>query len=347
MQIIKTALLSYGMSGKVFHAPFIVTHPGFQLAGAWERSSKKIQEDNPEVTSYPTLEAVLADQTIDLVIVNTPNDTHFDYAKKALLAGKNIVVEKAFTTTSQEGKELKALAEKQGKMISVYQNRRYDSDLRTVQQVIADNLLGGIVEAEFHYDRFKPFVGPKAHKETPAPGAGLLMDLGPHLVDEALVIFGMPQSIFADIRITRPLSKVDDNFSLLLYYPTFRVILKASSSVREAIPANLVHGLKGSFIKPRADVQEADLIAGKKPGGAKWGIEPESGQGLLHTEKDGNVIREYIPSAAGNYGDYYEGIYQALANGKQVPVTADEGICTIQVIEAAILSNKEKKVIYF
>ncbi len=345
MQIIKTALLSYGMSGKVFHAPFIVTHPGFQLAGAWERSSKKIQEDYPEVTSYPTLEAVLADQTIDLVIVNTPNDTHFDYAKKALLAGKNIVVEKAFTTTSEEGKELKALAEKQGKMISVYQNRRYDSDLRTVQQVIADNLLGSIVEAEFHYDRFKPFVGPKVHKETPAPGAGLLMDLGPHLVDEALVIFGMPQSVFADIRITRPLSKVDDNFNLLLYYPTFRVILKASSSVREAIPANLVHGLKGSFIKPRADVQEADLIAGKKPGGAKWGVEPETGQGLLHTEKDGNVIREYIPSAAGNYGDYYEGIYQALTNGKPVPVTADEGICTIQVIEAAIVSNKEKKVI--
>ena len=345
MHIIKTALLSYGMSGKVFHAPFIQSNPGFQLAGAWERTKKNIENDYPGVTSYPTLEALLADESIELVIVNTPNESHFDYARKALLAGKHIVVEKAFTTTVKEGEELKVLAEKQNKKISVYQNRRYDSDLKTVAKVIADNVLGDIMEAEFHYDRFKPVVGPKVHKETAGAGAGLLMDLGPHLIDEALFIFGMPQALFADIRFTRPLTKVNDCFDLLLYYPGMRVRLKATSFAREATPANVVQGTKGSFIKTRADVQEVDLIAGKKPGAADWGTEPVSDMGLLHTEKSGVVIRESIPSLQGNYGEYYQGVYQALTSDKPMPVTVDEGIRTIKIIEAAIKSDLEKMVI--
>ena len=345
MHIIKTALLSYGMSGKVFHAPFIKNNPGFQLVGAWERSQKNIENDYPGITSYPTLEALLADENIELVIVNTPNATHFDYARKALQAGKHVVVEKAFTTTVKEGEELKALAEKQNKKISVYQNRRYDSDLKTVAKVIADKLLGDIVEAEFHYDRYKPVIGPKVHKETAGPGAGLLMDLGPHLIDEALYIFGMPQALFADIRYTRPSSKVNDCFDLLLYYPAMRVRLKATSFAREATPANVVQGTKGSFIKTRADVQEVDLIAGKQPGGADWGKEPASDMGLLHTERSGVVIREYITSAQGNYGEYYEGVYQALTSDKPMPVTVDEGIRTIKIIEAALKSDAEKKVV--
>ena len=345
MRTIKTALLSYGMSGKIFHAPFIAAHLGFQLAGAWERSHKNIQLDYPEVISYPTLQAVLADETIELVIVNTPNDSHFDYARQALLANKHVVVEKAFTTTVAEGEKLKALAEKQQKKISVYQNRRFDSDCRTVKKVVDENLLGEIIEAEFHYDRFKPMVGPKAHKETAGPGAGLLMDLGPHLIDQAIHIFGMPQALFADIRITRPLSKVNDWFDIQLYYPSLRVRLKAGNIVREAIPANIVHGIKGSFIKSRGDVQEADLLAGKTPGESNWGIEPEYGGGLLHTESDGIVIREIIKSSRGNYGDFYEGIYQALTAEQPVPVSAEEGIGIISIIEAAICSNKEKRVV--
>jgi predicted dehydrogenase len=345
MRIIKTALLSYGMSGKIFHAPFIAANPGFQLCGAWERSSKNIQNDYREVTSYPTLEAVLADETIELVIVNTPNDSHYEYATRVLEAGKHAVVEKAFTTTVAQGEALKKLALQQGKMLSVYQNRRFDSDCRTVCRVIKENLLGDIVEAEFHYDRYKPVIGPKVHKETPNAGAGLLMDLGPHLIDEALLIFGMPQALFADIRTTRPFSKVDDWFDIQLFYPNIRVRLKAGNIVREPIPANIVHGMKGSFIKTRGDVQEMDLLAGKKPGGDQWGTEPVSEQGLLHTEKDGKDFRETIPSDKGNYGDYYAGIYAAITEGKPVPVTADEGINIIRVIETAIKSNQEKKVV--
>ena len=345
MHNIKTALLSYGMSGKIFHAPFIAAHPGFTLCGAWERSSKNIQNDFPGVTSYPTLEALLADESIELVIVNTPNDSHYDYATRALKAGKHIVVEKAFTTTVAEGEALKALAHQQGKIISVYQNRRFDSDCLTVQRVITDNLLGDIIEAEFHYDRYKPVIGPKQHKETPNAGAGLLMDLGPHLIDEALHIFGMPTALFADIRITRLHSKVDDWFDIQLYYPSIRVRLKSGNIVREAIPANVIHGRKGSFIKTRGDVQEADLLAGLKPGSENWGVEPASEQGLLHTEIDGKEVRETIASDKGNYGDYYAAIYEAVAHGKPVPVTAEEGISTIRIIEAAIKSNKEKRVV--
>ncbi|WP_301920785.1 Gfo/Idh/MocA family oxidoreductase [Ferruginibacter sp.] len=343
MRIIKTALLSYGMSGKIFHAPFIAAHPGFKLCGAWERSNKNIQQDYPHATSYATLEALLADETIELVIVNTPNDSHYEYATKVLQAGKHVVVEKAFTTSVAQGEALKALAQKQDKMISVYQNRRFDSDCRTVQRVIANKLLGDIVEAEFHYDRFKPLVGSKLHKEMPNPGAGLLMDLGPHLIDEALHIFGMPNALFADICITRFNSKVDDWFDMRLYYPSLSVRLKAGNIVREAIPANVIHGMKGSFIKTRGDVQESDLLAGKKPGNDNWGTELASEQGLLHTEIEGKVVRETILSDKGNYGDYYAEIYEAIVNGKPVPVTAEEGINTIRIIEAAIKSNKERR----
>ena len=186
MAPVKTALLSFGMSGKIFHAPFIDLHPGFQLAGSWERSQKNIQSIYPATTSYQSFEEILEDPTIDLVVVNTPTNSHFDYAKKVLLAGKHAIVEKAFTTTVSEAIELKELAEKVGKKLAVYQNRRYDSDFRTMQRIIKSGVLGRLVDEEFHYDRYKPLIGPKLHKETPGPGAGLLNDLGPHLIDQAI-----------------------------------------------------------------------------------------------------------------------------------------------------------------
>ena len=184
MARIKTAILSFGMSGKLFHAPFLSAHKGFQLMGAWERSKKNIQEIYPDTISYPTLESILDDKCIELVVVNTPNNTHYEYAKKALLAGKHIIVEKAFTTTVEEAIELKLLAEKMDKKISVYQNRRWDSDFKTVRKIIRSEVLGKLVETEFYFDRYKPMIGVKQHKETPGPGAGLLNDLGPHLIDE-------------------------------------------------------------------------------------------------------------------------------------------------------------------
>lgn len=344
-QPINTALCSFGMSGWVFHAPFITAHPGFRFYGVWERSKNLAQEKYPAVKTFRDYDELLADEAIELVIVNTPSYTHYEYARKALQAGKHTIVEKPFATTVSEAEELVTLAKKQGVKLSVFQNRRWDSDFKTVKKIVDEGWLGEIKEAEFHYDRYNAALSPKLHKETPGPGAGCVYDLGPHLIDQALYLFGMPETLFADIAITRPLSQVDDYFEILLYYPSFRVRLKAGYFVREPFPSFVVHGTKGSFLKPRADVQEPDLQAGKKPGGADWGTEPESARGLLHTEKDGQVIREQVPTLPGNYGEYYEGVYQALRGGKDMPVTAEDGRNVIRVIEAAFASSKEKRVI--
>jgi predicted dehydrogenase len=345
MQKIKTALLSYGMSGKVFHAPFLTIHPGFELLGSWERSKKLIQQDYPEVISYSTLESILQNGSIDLVIVNTPVGTHFEYAKKVLLAGKHALVEKAFTTTVAEAQELATLAKEKGLKLAVFQNRRWDSDFKTVKKIIDDNLLGEIVEAEFHFDRYNPILSPKQHKETANSGAGILKDLGPHLIDQALFLFGLPNAVFADIRITRANSLVDDYLDILLYYPGFRVRLKAGFFVREAIPSYVVHGQKGSFLKPRGDVQEDNLKLGMKPNLATWGTESENNQGLLHTEINGEIIKEKVATLQGNYYDFFEGVHQSIANDKPEPVTANDGVNVMRIIEAAIQSSEQMKAI--
>lgn len=347
MTVLKTVLLSFGMSGRVFHAPFISMHPGFCLMGAWERSRKSIQDFYPGVTSYPALEDVLKDDAVDLIIVNTPTYTHFDYAKKALLANKHVIVEKAFTTTVAEAIELKELAAKQNKKIAVFQNRRWDSDFKTIQQILKEGLLGDINEAEIHFDRYNLSLSPKQHKELAGPGAGILKDLGPHIIDQALCLFGTPQSVFADIRITRADSQVDDWFDIILFYPTFRVRLKAGFIVREPLPAYSFHGTKGSFLKSRADVQEANLNAGIKPDVNTWGTEPEEMQGILHAEVNGEIIRKKITSLPGNYYDFFDGVYTAITQNSQMPVSADDGINVMKIIELAILSNAQKSVVQF
>lgn len=344
MKKIKTALLSYGMSGRVFHAPFLELHDGFELTGSWERSKKLIQQDYPQVKSYGSLEELLADD-IDLVIVNTPVETHYEYAKKVLLAGKHALVEKSFTTTAAEAEELLALAKEKNLKLTVYQNRRWDSDFKTVKQVVEQNLLGDIVEAEFHFDRYNPNLSPKAHKETMNAGAGVLKDLGSHIIDQALHLFGYPRSVHADIRITREHSQVDDWFDLSLYYPDKRVRLKAGFFVREAIPAYVVHGKKGSFLKQRGDIQEDVLKTGGKPNRDNWGTEPEGKEGMLHTEINGEVVRKIIPTLQGNYYDLFDGVYKSITEGKPEPVPAAEGIDTMKIIDAAIASSKQKIIV--
>jgi len=345
MQKIKAALLSYGMSGKVFHAPFLDMHPGFELLGSWERSKKLIQQDYPDAKSYPSLEAILQDKSIDLVVVNTPIDSHFEYAKKVLLAGKHALVEKAFTTTVAEAKELAALAKEKNLKLSVFQNRRWDSDFKTVKKIISDNLLGDIVETEFHFDRYNPILSPKQHKESANSGSGILRDLGPHIIDQALSLFGLPNAVFADIRLTRERTIIEDYFDILLYYPDFRVRLKASFFVREAIPSYIVHGRNGSFLKPRGDVQEDDLKLGKKPNLESWGIESKTNEGTLHTEMDGDIFNGKVPTLQGNYYDYFDELYKSIINDTVEPVTAQDGINVMQIIEAATQSNQQKRVI--
>ncbi|WP_392535504.1 Gfo/Idh/MocA family oxidoreductase [Nostoc sp. C117] len=345
MKTINTALCSYGLSGSVFHAPFINLHPGFKLRGSWERSKKLIQKDYPDAESYPSLEALLIDDRIDLVVVNTPTNTHYDYTKQALLAGKHVVVEKAFTTTVAEAEELKELAQKKEKKLSVYQNRRWDSDFKTVKKIVQEGVLGDIIEAEFHFDRYKPTLSYKQHVETPGPGAGIIKDLGPHLIDQALNLFGMPNAVFADMRITREASQINDYFESILYYDKLRVKLKASFLVREPVPSYIIHGTKGSFLKSRADGQEDNLRAGMKPNTSDWYTEPESEYGLLHTEKAGKVIREKVKSSQGSYLGYYDAMYKSIVDNQPIAVTAEDGVNVMRIIEAAIQSHNEQKVI--
>jgi scyllo-inositol 2-dehydrogenase (NADP+) len=344
MKKIKTALLSYGMSGKVFHAPFLTLHPGFELAGAWERSKHLIQKDYPEVKSYPSFEELLADD-IELVVVNTPVDTHFEYAKKAMEAGKHIIVEKAFTTTAAEAEELDALAKAKGLKLTVYQNRRWDSDLKTVKSVIESGDLGDVVEASIRFDRYNPNLSPKAWKEGANAGAGVLKDLGPHIIDQAIYLFGYPEAVFADIRTLREGSQVDDNIDILLYYADKRVNLHAGFFNREQLPGYIIQGRKGSFFKARADVQEDTLKTGAKPNLADWGTEPEEKSGLLHTEANGEVVRKTIPTLQGNYYELFEGVYKAITEGATEPVTAEDGARVMKIIDAAIESSAQRKVI--
>ena len=340
---IKTALLSFGMSGKVFHAPFLSVSPKYILHGCWERNTKKIQQVYPTAISYNSIEALLADDEVELVIVNTPNITHYDYAKKALKAGKHVLVEKPFAVTANECRELIDIAQASDLRLSVYHNRRYDSDYLTVKDVLKKKLLGNVVEAELHFDRFVETLSYKAHKETPVKGVGILYDLGSHLIDQALQLFGLPTAVFADIRTVRPISKVDDYFELILYYNTLRVRIKATALAKEP-QGYIIHGDKGSFIKPKTNIQEEALAEGKLPTGDTWGKEKEEDWGTLNAEINGQFERKKIPSLQGNYKDYFDGLYRSIREGATLSVLPEEASEVIRIIEAAFESNRAKQV---
>jgi scyllo-inositol 2-dehydrogenase (NADP+) len=335
------------MSGRVFHAPFLHVNPGFELYSVWEREKNLAAAIYPSIRTCRTLDELLGDDAVELVVVNTPNYTHFDYAKQAILAGKHVIVEKPFAITEEEGLELIGLAIKTGKKLTSFQSRRFDSDYRTVKRIVDSGVLGKIVEVEIHYDRYTPALSPKVHKETPGPGRGLLYDLGSHLIDQALQLFGDPQAVFADIFIIRDNSKVDDYMEVLLFYPGLRIRLKSSYLVREPLPAFSLYGHLGTFHKVRGDIQERQLLAGDMPVGEDWGVESDSTRGFLHTEENGKVIREYVPTERGNYMDFFTGVYEAIRNDKPLPVTAEEGTRIIRVIEKAYESVKEKKIVPF
>ncbi len=339
MPPIKTALLSFGMSGKLFHAPFIHCNKNFELVGAWERSQKTIQSIYPYTTSYNSLDALLADASIELVIVNTPTITHFEYAKKALLAGKHVVVEKAFTTTVQEAITLKKLAEKVGKKITIYQSRRWDSDFLTTQKMIDENVVGDLIDVAIRFEKFRPALSNKPHKELPQPGAGLLNDIGPHVLDQAICLFGMPIALYATLRKTRKDTKVDDWFYITLYYSTFTVNVHFTYFAKLPMPGYIVQGTNGTFVKNKADVQEAQLLAGILPTALNFGIEPITEQGILLTEIFEKNNCQKIETVPGNYGIFYETLYHAIQYNTPLPVTCDEAINVMQLIELAQKSN--------
>ena len=342
---ISTGICSYGMSGKLFHAPFIEAHPGYELSAIVERHNNDSKERYPHAKLYRSVEELCADNDLQLIVVNTPTHLHFEHAKMVLQAGKNMVIEKPFAINVKDAEEITALAQKNKLFISVYQNRRYDGDFRAVKEVIQNELLGEIREVEIRYDRYRPNFGGKQHKEGNMPGAGNLFDLSPHLVDQAIQLFGFPHAIFADLIKMRDDVAVPDYFELLFYYDRLRIRLKASVIARESTYAYVLHGMKGTYLQQRSDMQEQQLLAGVKPSLENWCPAPASPDGLLHTEINGEVIRKETTSAPGNYMGYYDDVYKALTGDGANPVPATDGIMNTRIIDAALESMNEKKVV--
>lgn len=345
--IIRTGICSYGMSGKLFHAPFIDAHPGFELTGIVERHHRESAGRYPAAKLFRSVEELCAEPGIQLVVVNTPTHLHAAHARMVLNAGKHLVIEKPFTITVKEAEELSDLAEKNGLFLSVYQNRRYDGDYRAVKQVLEQGWLGELREAEIRYDRYRPLFGGKPHKEGDLPGAGILFDLSPHLVDQAIQLFGFPKALFADIWKMRSDVEAPDYFELLFYYDQLRVRLKATCIARESTFAYVLHGMKGSFLQQRSDLQEQYLLAGVKPSLENWCPSPTEPDGLLHTEMNGEVVRRETNSGPGNYMGYYDDVYKAMTAQGPNPVPAKEGILNMRIIEGALESVRTGRVVKF
>jgi predicted dehydrogenase len=343
--IIRTGICSYGMSGKLFHAPFIEAHPGFQLSSIVERHHSESKERYPNAKLVRSVEELCKDPNLDLIVVNTPTHLHFEHAMMVLTSGKNLVIEKPFSITVKETEEITALAKKNNLQITVYQNRRYDGDFRAVKEVLDQKLLGELREAEIRYDRYRPNYGGKPHKEGALPGAGILFDLSPHLVDQALQLFGWPKAIFADLWKMRDDVVPPDYFEMLFYYDKLRVRLKATCICRESPAGYMIHGMKGSFIQQRSDMQEQQLLAGTIPTLESWCPGPPEADGLLNTEIDGQAIRREQTSSPGNYMGFYDDLHKFLAGKGLNPVPPEDGILTIRIIEATLLSMQEGRVV--
>jgi predicted dehydrogenase len=336
-------LASYGMSGKVFHGPLLSAHANFKVAAVLERHREESRGMHPDSLLVRSFDELCRMDSLELIVVNTPDPAHFEYCKQALEAGKHVVVEKPFTQTAEEAKILTALAAARRRMLTVFHNRRWDSDFLTVQKIVQSEELGRLTEFEAHFDRFRPEVTTESWKESATSHTGTLYNLGSHLIDQSLVLFGNPRGVYADIRKMRDRARVDDSFELLLRYDSVRVSLKASYLVKEPGPKFIVHGTKGSFVKWGADPQEEALKAGVIPGGQGWGAEKEQDYGLLNTVDHGVESRRRVPSLHGNYLQFYDGVYEAVRNGHQPPVDPSGAGEVIRIIEAAYLSSRERR----
>jgi predicted dehydrogenase len=330
---IRVALIGYGFVGKTFHVPLIEATPGLRLAVVASRQKEVVLSELPavEVTDPQT---ALAHENVDLVVIASPNDSHFSLARAALHAGKHVVVDKPFTTTVAEAQELSALAEAQDCLLSVFHNRRWDSDFLTVRTIIEQGLLGEVVHFESHMDRFRPEIRDR-WRERPGPGSGLWFDLGPHLIDQALQLFGMPQNIAATLANQRAGAQTDDWAHVLLDYGSCKVILHGSLLAASGSPRFTVHGVRGSLIKRLPDPQESQLRAGMRPNDPRWGMDPDCASFF---DGQGGPPQQ-IESQRGDYRQYYRAIVLALNTGSPNPVAPKDAINVMTVLEAAMRSS--------
>ena len=344
-QPIVVGIASFGMSGKIFHAPLLAHHKYFKINRIVERTTHEVQSLYPGVIVSRSLEELLNDREIELIIVNTPDQTHFEYAKQCLEAGKHVVVEKPLTLTVAEGEALIALARQHKRVLSVFQNRRWDGDFLTVRRIVSEQMLGRLIDYEAHYDRYRNYIQANTWKEQAASGTGILFNLGAHMIDQALVLFGMPYAVTAHLKTMRTGGEVDDWYDIRLHYPTLNVNLKASLLVREPGPRYMLHGTAGSFLKWGLDPQEEALRQGKNPNDPDWGSESKEWWGLLTIEKDTGQFKEKFETLPGNYSAFYTNLYEHITLGKELAVKPEEALHVIRIIQAARQSSAQLKTV--
>lgn len=332
--MIRTGLIGFGLGGTAFHAPLIEAVDGLALAAVASSRAEAVAAAYPGVPVM-TAEALIADPSIELVVVSTPNATHFSLARAALKAGKHVVVDKPMTPSAAEAEALIALAEAEGRLLVPFHNRRWDSDFLTVQALLERNGLDEVLLFEAYWDRFRPERS-QAWKE--AAGAGQLLDLGPHMLDQTIALFGMPEAVIGDVAAQRGNSAVDDYFSLTLVYGDRRVVLASSRMIASPRPRFALHGRGGSFVKYGLDPQEAAMRAGGSVRDPGHGIEDPAHHGML-VLPDGT--REAIPSERGDYRRFYAGLVAAIRDGAPAPVAARDALAGLKLIEAAQLSAVE------
>jgi len=337
--MLNVGLVGVGFASKVFHAPVIRAVDGLLL-------STIVQRHGPPDPRYPDVEFVrsvdeMLSRKIDLVVVATPNTSHHPITKQCLLAGRHVVVDKPFTPTLGEAQDLVQIAKQQQRIVTVYQDRRYTGDFATVQQVVSEGALGRVVLFESHFDRFRPERKPNAWREEALPGSGVWFDIGPHLFDQALLLFGVPDAIGADIRIEREGARIDDAFDVTLYYAHARAVLRASMLATPIGPTWIVHGTTGSFVKYGMDPQEAALKEGRTPDEPDWDTEPAELYGTLVTPD----ATRTVPTLRSSFARYYENVRDAILGTAELAVTPAWSLDVMRGLELAAASSRARRVL--
>ncbi|KAL8840556.1 MAG: hypothetical protein Q9170_001309 [Blastenia crenularia] len=347
-------IIGYGLSAKIFHIPFIQVVSDFNLYAIVQRQptpEKDACQDHPGIKSYRTAEEMVRDASIDVVVITTPPTTHFELAELALEHGKHVIVEKPFVPTSSEANSLISIAKKSNRLLTVYQNRRYDSDFLTLHHLLSTHTLGRIVEFESHFDRYKPSpTNSKAWKSRPEPGGGAIYDLGTHLIDQIVLLFGQPKKITAFLGSQRGEKEAgcEDSGTVLLHYDN-GMMASVKIAVVSAEIAQLrfwVRGEWGAYRKYHEDCQEAHLTQGRKVEESGFGVEPEEWYGILTTVDDGILVARPFPTAQPvSYKAFYTQFAQAVAGRGEVPVKPEDASAVIRLIELAKQSSDEGRTV--
>lgn len=340
---IRCGVIGFGLAGRIFHSAVIDATDGLSLAGIVQRTGDAASTAYPQVPVYRSLEAMLEQAEIELAVVATPNQSHAPLAAQCLRAGKHVVIDKPVAVTAAEAASLLPVAQAAGRHIFAYHNRRWDGDFLTVQQMIRENRLGSVRAFESHFDRLRPTPKAGAWREEPEPGSGILLDLGSHLVDQALALFGLPDAVWADARAEREGSRVDDTFDLRLFYGEVAVWLRSSSLATMPAVRFLVHGTDGSYRKDGLDPQEDALRAGDLFASTPWGVDPEAAWGRITTLREGNRVEHTtVPTLPGDYRGFYANVRDTLLGQAQLAVSLIDGWRTLRLLEWARQSSDRR-----